>query len=132
MTEASRFPFRFAHAYRLPAAAFGVTPATAWVLLDDEELRVTFGFWRLHTPVANLAGAETTGPYGYLKTAGPAHLSLADRGLTFATNGERGVCVRFREPVAGIEPVGLLRHPAVTVTVAEPDRLVAALQDRLR
>ncbi len=79
------------------------------------------------THVANVEGTETTGPYGALKTIGPAHLSVADRGLTFATNPRRGLCVRFREPVAVVEPTGRLRHPALTVTVADPDGLAAAL-----
>ena len=43
--------------------------------------------------------------------------SLADRGVTFATNSRRGLCVSFVEPVHGIEPTGVLRHPAATVTV---------------
>ena len=43
------------------------------------------------------------------------------------------MCVRFRggggsEPVRGIEPTGLLRHPGLTVTVAQPELLVASLR----
>jgi hypothetical protein len=60
-------------------------------------------------------------------TIGPAHLSFTDRGLTMATNGDRGVCIRFREPVAGIEPTGRIRHPGLTVTVADCDGLLARL-----
>ena len=65
-----------------------------------------------------------------LKTIGPAHLSLADRGLTFATNRDEGVCIRFHEPVKGIDPLGVLRHPALTVTVDDVDALVASLPTR--
>lgn len=61
-----------------------------------------------------------------LKTAGPAHLSLADKGLTFATNGDHGVCPIMRQAVPGIDPFGLLRHPNLTVTVADCDGLVEA------
>jgi hypothetical protein len=64
-----------------------------------------------------------TGPYSLIKTIGPAHLSFADRGLTFATNSERGLCIRFATPVRGLDPLGLVRHPAVTVTVADCDGL---------
>ena len=56
--------------------------------------------------------------------AGPAHLSFADRGVTFATTTRKGVCFTLREPVPGIAPFGLLPHPGVTVTVAEPERLL--------
>ena len=109
------------------ALAFAITPATAWVDVEDGELSARFGLWRLSTPVANVAGTEVTGPYGLLRTIGPAHLSLADRGLTFATNSRRGLCIRFREPVPGVVPTARLRHPGLTVTVADVDGLAAAL-----
>jgi hypothetical protein len=72
-----------------------------------------------------------TGPYALLKTAGPARLAITDRGLTFATNGDRGVRLTFATPVRGLDPLGLLRHPELTVTVADPDRLTALLKERL-
>lgn len=90
-------------------------------------LKARFGPWTLRTDLENVASAERTGPFGTLKTAGPAHLSFADRGLTFATNPDQGVCIRFHRPVGGIEPAGLLRHPGLTVTVADSDGLIAAL-----
>jgi hypothetical protein len=63
---------------------------------------------------------EVTGPFAAWKVLG-ARLSLADRGLTFGTVPSAGVCVSFRDPVSGIEPTGRLRHPNLTVTVAQPD-----------
>ena len=50
------------------------------------------------------------------------------RGLTFATTAAGGVCVRFHEPVEGLLPRGPLRHPAVTVTVEDPDDLVRFIE----
>jgi hypothetical protein len=44
---------------------------------------------------------STTGDCSFIRTAGPAHLPLADHGVTFATNGDRGVCVCFHDPVTG-------------------------------
>ena len=123
------FPFAFESRYRLAGLAFGVMPSTARVTVGDE-LRVTFGLWRLCTPLTNIAGVEVTGPYGFLKTAGPAHLSFSDRGVTFATNGQRGVCVRFREPVRALDPTGTLRHPGATLTVADVDGLATLLRRR--
>jgi hypothetical protein len=123
----TEFEFRFADAYRLPALLFGVTPATTGVVVDDGELRIRFGPWSVRTSVDNVAGSEVTGPYGFVKTVGPAHLSFADRGLTLATNGDRGLCIRFVEPVAGIDPWGRIRHPGVTVTVEHPDDLAIAV-----
>ena len=71
-----------------------------------------------------------TGPYAFLKTAGPARLAITDRGLTFATNGDRGVLVSFRTPVRGLDPLGLLRHPELTLTVCDVDGLAALLRER--
>lgn len=123
-----RFAFAFAGSYRLPALAFGITPRTAWALVDDGELRVRFGPWRLRTPLANVDEVTETGDFAWLKTAGPAHLSFADHGVTFATNGDRAVCVTFHEPVRAIDPTGRIRHPGATLTVADTHGLVAALR----
>ena len=80
--------------------------------------------------MSNIAGVEVTGPYSFLKTAGPARLAITDRGLTFASNGDRGVCISFRSPVTGIAPFGVVRHPELTVTVLDVDGLVEALVAR--
>jgi hypothetical protein len=125
-----RFDFRFSDAYRAPALLFGVTRATSGVVLDDGELRIRFGPWFVRTALRNVTGSQITGPYGFVKTVGPAHLSFADRGLTLATNGDRGLCIGFDRPVAGIDPLSMIRHPAVTVTVEEPEELAAALEER--
>jgi hypothetical protein len=123
----NRFEFAFAPSYRVPAFLFGIRPGTAHVTVTDDELRVQFGPWRLRTPLTNVADSETSGGFGWLKTAGPPHLSLADRGVTFATNGDRALCVRFLTPVAGIDPTRTLLHPAATITVADPEALQRAL-----
>jgi hypothetical protein len=65
-----------------------------------------------------------TGPYAFFRTAGPARLGITDRGLTFASNGDRGVCITFHSPVPGIGPI---RHPELTVTVLDVDALMKAL-----
>jgi hypothetical protein len=122
------FEFAFEGRYRLPALAFGITPATARVTVTDDEFVVRFGPWRLHTPLTNVSGTQVTTGYAFYRTVGPAHLSLADRGVTFATSSRRGLCVSFVEPVHAIEPTGMLRHPAATVTVADPGALAAALR----
>ncbi len=122
------FPFRFAPLYRAAGVVFGVTPARTAVTVRGGSLQARFGPWSVTTPVSNIAGTEVTGPFSVLKTAGPAHLSLADRGLTFATNSQRGLCIRFVHPVSGLEPSGRIRHPALTVTVEDVDGLRSAIE----
>jgi len=122
------FEFAFDGRYRLPALAFGITPATTEVVVTADELLVRFGPWRLRTALANIAGTEVSTGYAFHRTAGPPHLSFADRGVTFATNSRRGLCISFVEPVHAIEPVGVLRHPAATVTVADPEALASAIR----
>lgn len=121
------FDFAFDPLYRAFALAFGVTEGRTGVEVTDGRFLARFGFWRVATDLANIAGTEVSGGYRLLTTIGPAHLSIVDRGLTFATNRDRGLCIRFREPVPGLEPTGRLRHPGLTVTVADVDGLAAAI-----
>jgi hypothetical protein len=120
------FPFRFDPAYRRLARLFGVTPDRASVKVG-EELDARYGPWRVRTPLSNVAAAEATGPYSFLRTAGPARVAITDRGLTFASNGDRGVRIAFHSPVTGIERAGRIRHPELTVTVRDIDGLIEAL-----
>lgn len=123
----ARFPFRFAAAYRPPALLLAITPRTAWVEVAVGRLAVRFGPWSLRTPLDNIDHGEITGGFAYHRTAGPPHLSFTDRGVTFATNGERALCLHFTAPVKGLDPTGRLLHPAATVTVADPEALLAAV-----
>ncbi|SBT42261.1 hypothetical protein [Micromonospora auratinigra] len=122
-----RFPFRFDPAFRLPLALLGVTPETARVELGPDELVVRFGPWRLRTARDNLTGAELGGPYRWWRAIGP-HLSLADCGATFGSSVAAGVCLRFATPVPALAPGRWPRHPAVTVTVTDPEALRAAVR----
>ena len=126
--SARRFAFlhdpRFAGLLRV----VGVTPTTAWVEVDEEELRVRFGRLGLRTPRDNVVGVEVTGPYRWYRAIGP-RLSLADHGVTFGTATHGGACVCFHEPVPAL--LGARRgHPSATLTVADPAGLAAALSDR--
>jgi len=124
------YSFRFHPLFVLPALLVGVRSSTARVVVDGEELRAEFGPWTLRTTLDNVAGAEVTGPYAWPKVIGPPHLSFADRGLTMATNPDRGACIRFRRTVPGIDPLAVIRHPSVTVTVADAPALVELLDRR--
>jgi len=122
--------FRYATDLRLIAfwGPFGVRPQSVGVTLTaDRRFVARFGWLRLETPLANVRGAHVTSGYRWWTAAG-ARMSLADDGLTFGTNAERGVCVHFAEKVRS--PLRRSGHSALTVTVAEPDALVAALGAR--
>jgi hypothetical protein len=123
---ATRYPF--AHVGRF----FGVQPERARLELRGDRLTAVFGPWRVETSVHNIDELEVTGPYAPLKVIGPAHVSLADGGLTFATNADEGLCISFREAVPGLLPVPLVRHSSLTVTVAEPAEVKEVLERTIR
>lgn len=125
-----RFPFAFSLPLAPAAAVFGVVPPTTHVDVDDRELSVRFGPWSLRTPLANVRALTIAGPYSWWKVGGPARVSAKDRGVTFATTTARGVCIAFHRPVPAALPRQLLAHPAATVTVADPEGLIAAVVAR--
>jgi hypothetical protein len=104
---------------------FAVRPSRDGVTLtDDGRFVARFGFLHLETSLDNVDEAHITTNYRWWTAAG-ARISMVDDGLTFGTNSASGVCVHFRTKV----PSRLRRsgHSALTVTVADPERLVAAL-----
>ena len=125
-----RFPFRFAQAYQLAARPFGIRPDNCMVAVGERTLRADFGRWLVSTPLHNITDVRITGPYHFAKTAGPPRLGITDRGITFATNGDEGVCLAFARPVWGLDRLGLIRHPNLTVTVDEVERLAVLLAGR--
>lgn len=131
LDEASRtrrFSFAIDPTMAYFSRLFGVTDDNAWVEVTDSQVVAKFGPWVLRTPRSNVVGATVTGPYAWAKVVGGPRLSVRDRGLTFATSTQRGVCVRFHQPVSGVLPVPFLRHPGLTVTVDDPEGLVQALR----
>jgi hypothetical protein len=124
-----RFDFAFEDRYRRPARLFGVTPSRTSIVVTDHELRARFGPWSTSTPLSNITSVTITGPYAFLKTAGPAHLGFTDRGLTFATNSRAGVCLEFAEPITGIDRKGWIKHPNLTLTPADVPGLAKLLRD---
>ena len=129
-TAPRRFGFAWARDHRLVSRLFGVTPERAWVDVDNEALDAHFGRWRVTTPLSNITAVELTGPYKFLKVAGPPRLGVTDLGITFATNSSRGVLLTFRQKVTGIEPFGALHHPELTITVAEVDAFAQLIRQR--
>jgi hypothetical protein len=125
--EVERFEFRFEPVMRALALPFGVRPSSAWVEVG-EEVHIAFGLWHMRFPRRDVADLTETSGYWLPKVAGPPHLSLKDRGVTFATNRDRGLCIRLERPHKALDRFGLLRHPAATVTVADIEGLTHALR----
>lgn len=125
--EPQVFEFDFDDVFRWADKPLGITPETASVEVDDDRVVARFGRWRAEIERSNIIGAEVTGPYHVLKTIGPPHLSLADRGITFATNRRQGICIRLAQPIKAMEPLGVLRHPSITLTVERPEELANLL-----
>lgn len=125
MTE---FPFEDEPRYRPLLLLFGVTPGRASVTADDSDVHIRFGPWRVKTPRANIVEATETGPFHWWKALG-IRRSLVDGGITFGTATTAGVCLRLREPISvhiGHFTVPL-RHPGITVTVADAQTLTTLL-----
>lgn len=125
------YSFAFERPLDTWARRFAVVPTRSYVRVDDAGFEAVYGPWRLATTWANVVGVERTGPYTAWKVAGPAHLSLADRGLTMAATTRGGACLRFRRPVGGIDPIGLIRHPGVTLGVENLDEFVRDVERRV-
>ena len=121
-----RFDFRYDLRLAPFWLPFGARPGTGGVeLTDDGRFVATYGFFRVETPLDNVEGAHVAGPYRWWTAVG-ARQSFVDDGLTFGTNRDQGACVHFRENVRS-RMSGKKGHSALTVTVADPSALVAAL-----
>jgi uncharacterized protein YndB with AHSA1/START domain len=122
-----QFDFAFSPTYAAAARPFGITPATTSVEVGPHWLFVRYGPWKLLTPRNNVVAAHVTGDFGFIKTAGPPHLSMSDRGVSMTSNGDRALCLEFAQPVTAIDTTGVIRHPGATLAVADPEGLAAAL-----
>jgi hypothetical protein len=123
------FEFAFEPRYGRLLRLGGLTPETTLVTVADEEFRVRFGGWKLSTALENCTGTCLTEGYRWFKAIG-ARGSFKDKGVTFGTTTERGVCVLFAEPVAALVPGNLMKHPGCTVTVQDCEGLIEALERR--
>ena len=119
-----RFPIRLGSRSRPLLLLFGATPGNSYVDLDDE-LDAHFGFFRIGTPVANVARWQIEGPWSPITALG-VRLSWRQGDVTFGGNASGGVRLDFREPVN----FGPLRPPALYVTVADLTGFGAALTER--
>lgn len=104
----------------------GVRADRDGVRVTDGHLTASFGFLNTDVAIANIRAAAVAGPYRWFKSVGP-RLSLADYGLTFGTTAAKGVCITFITPIESV--IGPWGHPGLTLTVDDPEGLVAAIAE---
>lgn len=123
------FPYHFDKRFAPMWLSAGALPGRDGVTLtDDGRFVATFGLLKVNTPIANIDDTHVAGPYRWWTAIGP-RLSFVDDGLTFGTNSRAGLCVHFRDKIKRV--IGLKDHSALTVTVADPPALYAALRARI-
>lgn len=122
--DENTFPYRLDGRWTALFKMLGVNDHDGVVLTEDDRLVVTYGRFRVETPLANVSGTGVTGPHRWWTAVG-VRLSLADDGLTFGTNHHRGLCIEFAEPVPRV--MGFRKHSSLWVSVADPEALAAAL-----
>jgi hypothetical protein len=121
-----RFPIRLGARSRPLLRLFGVHgPETAWVDLSEDTLDARFGWSRVSTPLSNVTGWRIEGPWLWITAIG-VRRSFRHGDVTFGGSPRGGVRLDFREPVR----MGLLRVPAMYVTVDDLEGLAAALAER--
>lgn len=121
------FSFRFTNTARSVLGLAGITPDNSMVTVDQDEFAVQFGRYRMRTPLTNLTGFHVSGGYRWHRAIG-LRLSLADSGITFGSNVDRGICVTFEHAIDPVGPLMHRRHPGATVTVADVDALAELLR----
>ena len=116
------FPFRLERRWRpLLLLVFGVRRGNAFVDLAGE-FDAHFGWYRLHTPLANVVAWRLEGPWRWITAIG-VRMSIRHRDLTFGGTSRGGLRIDFAERV----PMLFFRVPALYVTVEDQEGLAAAL-----
>ena len=103
---------------------FGVRQSNSYVDLNDE-LDARFGFFRFRTPVSNIVRYRIEGPWLWVTAIG-VRRGIRHGDISFGGTHRGGFRLDFRERVRW----GLLRVPALYVTVEDTDAFAAALQAR--
>ncbi len=123
------YDFAFDRRFMPLLLPLGVRPGHANADVGREHLLVRFGPWSVTTRLDNIVEATVSGPYAWYRAIG-VRVSARDRGLTFGTNTQAGVCLRFRDPVRGLDPLGLVKHPGLTLTLADLGGFMNAIDER--
>lgn len=123
-----RYRFAFNDRYSPLLRLLGVRPERAHVQVTDRQLEARFGPWLVRTSLANIEDVQITGPHRPIKAIGP-RMAPSTGNLTFGSNAERTVRITFQRPVTGLDPLGILHHPSLSVSVADPEALEQRLNE---
>jgi hypothetical protein len=121
---AKRFEIRLGPRSRPLLLLWGVRERNAFVDVGAD-LDAHFGFFRLRTPITNVARWRVEGPWRWVTAIG-VRRGIRDGAITFAGNHIAGVRLDFRERVRW----GPLHVPRLYVTVADPQEFCAELTAR--
>lgn len=119
-----RFPIKLGRKSRPLLLFWGVRGHNAYVDLDTR-LDARFGFFRLQTPVANIARWRLEGPWLWVTSIG-VRRGFRHGDISFGGTHRGGVRLDFHEPVRW----GPLRVPTLYVTVEDMEGFGAALAAR--
>ncbi len=123
------WPFAFAPKYQPALALLGIRPDNSMVTTSDEGFEARFGHLSVKTPWSNVKGTQITRNYTAIKAIGPRG-SFKDRGATFGSNLDAGLCVCFHKGVTALAGP-LVKHPGLTVTVADVEGLQAEIEKHI-
>ncbi len=118
------FPYDLDSRWKAMFAALRLKPTDGVTITDDGRLVATFGRVKVDTPLTNIDHTELAGPHRWYTSVG-LRLSFSDDGLTFGTNSRRSVCIGFVERIPKV--IGFKDHSALSVSVADPEGLAAAI-----
>jgi hypothetical protein len=121
---AKRFPIRVGRKSRPLLLLFGVRGGNAYVDLDND-VAVSFGFFRFRTPLSNVVSWRIEGPWLWITAIG-VRMSIRHRDVSFDGSHLGGVRLDFGERVRW----GPIDVPAIYVTVEDLEGFAAALTER--
>jgi hypothetical protein len=121
---AKRFPIRVGRKSRPLLLLFGVRGGNAYVDLDND-VAVSFGFFRFRTPLSNVISWRIEGPWLWITAIG-VRMSIRHRDVSFDGSHLGGVRLDFGERVRW----GPINVPAIYVTVEDLEGFAAALTER--
>ena len=125
--KAKYFPYRLDKRWTALFFALGVDDKDGVTITGKGELIATFGRFKVKTTVANIDHTLVTGPHRWYTAVG-LRLSFTDDGLTFGTNHRKGLSIAFVEKIPKV--IGFKKHSTLWVSVADPEGLAAAIEEK--